>query len=125
MNRDARYDVAVLLAEARTERLNDEREALNSAANQVQLRRSKRRNGQTRRRKPLLGHHLRQIEPHCHGQTHQQRHCRHLHPDPRRAYALAEKRVRQTTWLLTRHPQKRISKGALKLLPQHRRAVNS
>ena len=27
MNRDARYDVAVLLAEARTERLNDERQA--------------------------------------------------------------------------------------------------
>ena len=33
MNRDARYGASVLTAEARTERLNDEREALNSATN--------------------------------------------------------------------------------------------
>ena len=33
MNRDARYGASVLIAEARTERLNDEREALNSATN--------------------------------------------------------------------------------------------
>ena len=33
MNRDARYGASVLIAEARTERPNDEREALNSATN--------------------------------------------------------------------------------------------
>ena len=107
MNREARYGVSELLAEARTERLNDEREALNSAAIQVQMRRSKRRNRQTTRRKPLLGHHLRHIEPHRHGQTYRQQcHFRHLHPDPGRAYALAEKRVRQTVCLVKRHPKK-------------------